>query len=438
MERSTRSLYDSGEIDVSHSAWPTGAPRLELPQLEGEHIADVAVVGAGLAGSSLALHLAERGVRVSLIEAREPGWGASGRNAGHVVPYRELDRAFATLPDRGEAFLELLREGGDIVYQLAAKHGIDCDAVQGGYLQVAHREPLVSLAARKADKWAKRGFAMRFVDQNEVAKLTGSERFYGGALAETGGRVNPFRFTRGMVAAAMRAGASVFAHSPAESATSEGLRWRVATGRGSVLADRVVVCTNGYTTQLVPEIARAWCPLVAYALALKPLPEAVRASVIPSGAAISQIPTGFHPMLVDERGRIVSSSLPSPIRPQRAGPPLRWLKRWLHQTFPQTRGLALEVEAYWTGSMAWSTDELPRVFEVSPGLHALTCFSGEGNVLAPLLGRHLAEALASDDLEHTALPIQPPSVPRWRGRYDLSLRKVAVPTFQVVERLGLF
>ena len=79
---------------------------------------------------------------------------------------------------------------------------------------------------------------------------------------------------------------------------------------------------------------------------------------------------------------------------------------------------------------------MPRP-EVSPGLLALTCFSGEGNVLAPLLGRHLAEALASDDLEHTALPTQPPSVPRWRGRYDLSLRKLAIPTLLAAERLGL-
>ena len=438
MGRSERFLYHWGQVDVSRSAWPLGAPLLELPPLEGEQTADVAVVGAGLAGSSVALHLAELGVRVALIEAHVPGWGASGRNAGHVVPYRDLDRAFAALPDRGEAFLELLREGGDIVYTLAEKHGIDCDAVQGGYLQAAHREPLVPAAERKADKWRKRGFAVRFVDRDEIAKLTGSEHFHGGTFAEHGGRVNPFRFTRGLVMAATRAGASVFAHSPVESVRSEGLRWRVATAGGSVLADRVVVCTNGYTTQLVPELARAWCPLVAFGLALKPLPDPIRASVIPSGASMSQFPTGFHPTVVDEHGRIISSLLPSPIRPQSSGPPLRWLQRWLHRVFPQTKGAALEVDAHWTGSMAWSPDELPRIFEVSPGLHALTCFSGEGNVIAPLLGRHLAEALARDRLEDLALPAQPPSVPHWRGRYDFTLRKLGIPTLLFAERLGLF
>ena len=84
------------------------------------------------------------------------------------------------------------------------------------------------------------------------------------------------------------------------------------------------------------------------------------------------------------------------------------------------------------------SDELPRIFEAAPGLLALTCFSGEGNVLAPLLGRHLAEALVKDDLGELALPVQAPSVPRWRGRYDFTLRKVGVPALVAAERLGLY
>ena len=111
MRRSRRALYDTGHVDISESVWSRGAAPTRFRPLEGDDRADVVVVGAGLAGSSLALHLAEQGCAVALVEAREPGWGASGRNAGHAVPYREVDRALAKLPDRGERFLELFRAG---------------------------------------------------------------------------------------------------------------------------------------------------------------------------------------------------------------------------------------------------------------------------------------------------------------------------------------
>ena len=434
--RSERALFDSGHIDISKSLWARDVPRTILPRLAGEETADVAVVGAGLAGCSLALHLAERGARVALVEAREPGWGASGRNAGHVIPYRELDRSLATLPDGGEAFLDLLRDSGGIVYELAEKHGIECDAVRGGYLQVAHRKQLLTHAETQAEKWSSRGFAVRFADRSEVEKLTGTGAFHGGLLAREGGRLNPFSFTRGLADAAERAGAAVFAHSPVQSVRGEGSRWRVSTALGSISADRVVACMNGYTTGAVPQIARAWCPLVAFVIATTPLPESARPGVLPAGCAMSLFPTGFRPLIVDGNRRVISSLLARNLRPEK--PPFRWLERWLRRTFPRTRDVEIGVDAYWTGKMAWSPDELPRIFEAAPGLLALTCFSGEGNVLAPLLGRHLAEALVKDDLGELALPVQAPSVPRWRGRYDFMLRKVGVPALVAAERLGLY
>ena len=436
MRRTNRAQYDTGSVDVSESVWAAGTSPTRFGPLEGERRTDVAVIGAGLAGSSLVLHLAEQGAGVALVEAHEPGWGASGRNAGHAVPYREVDRALARLPDRGERFLDLFRKSNGIVYELAAKHAIECDAVQGGYLQVAHHRALVSDAQKKAERWAARGFAVRFAGRDEVAAMTGTEAFHGGVLAEKGGRLNPFLFTRGLAEAAERQGARVFVRSPVESVVREGGNWVVRTPNGRVRADRVVACTNGYTGNAIPAMAKAWCPLVAFAIATTPVPEDVRATVLPAGCAMSLVPAGHRPMVVDGRGRIVSSLLAPNLRPQR--PPFRWLERWLRKTFPQLAPVNLEVSAYWTGSMAWSTDELPRIFDVAPGFLALTCFSGEGNIPAPMLGRHLAERLVEDDLKSLVLPLQPPTVPRWRGRYDFVLRKVGVPALRVAERLGLY
>jgi glycine/D-amino acid oxidase-like deaminating enzyme len=331
-----------------------------------------------------------------------------------------------------------MRDEAGLVYELARKHGIECDAVQAGYMQVAHKESLVRYAEKKAKRWRDRGFEVRFVDRDEVVRRTGSERFHAGAVDELGGRINPFLFTRGLVEAGLRNGMEAHARSPVTSVRRVGARWRVATKRGAVDAERVVVCTNGYTGGCVPELERTWCPLLAWAMALRPLPGGQRDAILPGGTVICQVPGGFHPTLVDGSGRIVTASLPSPWRPHRSQAPLRWARRWLEDTFSPLREIALEVESYWTGVTAWSADELPRIFEVEPGLHALLCFSGEGNFMAPLLGRHLASALLRDRTDDLALPVQKPSKVRWRGRYDFGLRKIAVPLMNAAERLGVY
>ena len=135
-----QAMYERGAPPIESSGWtaPTGVLP-GYPVLDQELDADVVVVGAGLAGSSLALHLAEAGISVVVLEARQPGWGASGRNAGHVLPTLKDVALFERFPDGGKAFLELFREHHTITFDLARKHGIACDAVQSGYLHATTR-----------------------------------------------------------------------------------------------------------------------------------------------------------------------------------------------------------------------------------------------------------------------------------------------------------
>jgi glycine/D-amino acid oxidase-like deaminating enzyme len=456
---SSRALHARGLVDVAASGWTRPAAGGEaatappFPGLAGDHRVDVAVVGAGLAGSSLALHLAEAGASVAVIEAREPGWGASGRNAGHVVSHREYAAgALASLPERGERFLALLRDAGDLVYGLARRHAIECDGVQAGYFMVSEKAREIAAAERKVELWQKLGFRLRMLGRDEAAKALGTQRFPAAAVDEAGGRINPWRFTQGLARAALRAGASVFARSPVTAIERDGARWRVRIGSapsaaaatragahsGTLRAERVVVCTNAYTTKLVPGLAHSFYPLAAYGLALAPLPEALRSEILPCGGAMMQLPTGFHPMLVDGHGRIVTSLLPGPLRPESPAAPLRDAQRWLLRTFPRLRGVPLAVESYWTGATAWSPDTLPRIFEPAPGLLSLGCFSGEGNAIAPALGRHLAEAIAKDDLPGLALPVSAPQALRFRSRLEVGLRWLGVPLLRLADRAGLY
>ncbi len=435
---SDRGLYRRGLTGLETSGWLDGTEPLHWQRLEGKRQAEVVIVGAGLTGASLALELVRRGCDVVLLDAAEPGWGASGRNAGHVVPIRDLDRALGTLADNGEQWLDLLRGGPERIQALIADNKIGCFASFNGYIQAAHRSAAVSRARSKSKKWADRGFPVRYIEGDELRERTGSRSFHAGVLCEAGGSLNPYLFNRGLASVAQDNGASVFANSPVAAIIPDGSRWKVQAPNGTVHSERVVLCTNGYTGDVVPELERAWCPLVAYGLVSNPIPETIAETVLPDGLALSLFPTGLHPAVVDSHRRIVSSLLVPVSRPHSSGAALRSLRRWLRRTFPQVDTSEIVAERYWTGSMAWSTDTLPRLFEPQPGLLALTCMSGEGNLIAPLLGTELGHALARDRLEDFVLPVQQPSPVRFRSRYDVGLRRLAVPLLGLAEKLKLY
>lgn len=430
--------FRSGRIGIRHSGWVRypGEPA-DFPPLIGERRADVAVVGAGLAGSALALHLAEGGVETVLLDAQEPGWGASGRNAGHVVTHREILAPLRRLPDRGEAFLDLWRREIGLTFGLVAKHNIACDAVRGGYMKVAATPRHAALAHRHAEEFATLGLPVRFADRAEVAAFTGSHAFHAGALDEAGGRINPYWFTRGLATAARRAGATVHGHSPVAKVDRVGTRWRVATDRGVASAERVVVCTGAYGDITGwPEVRESWCPLLAYVIATEPLPEDVRRAILPSGGICAQLPHGLNPFLVDGLGRLFTASLPG-LRAEDFRQIAAQQRRWLDRTFPAMRGRPLGIDSYWTGTVAYSIDQLPRISELGPGLLMLNGFSSEGNVPAPMLAKHLAEKLLSGRLDELALPLRQARSVRWRGRYEFILRRLLIPLQNAAQRLGI-
>ena len=133
----------------SGSSWPPATPAPSFAPLQHDIEADVVVIGAGLAGASLALHLAERGVSVALLEAEQPGNGASGRNAGHVQPFLDKLKPLRAWPEQGKPFIEMFIAQRNLAYELCRKHGIEGDAAQTGMIEAAYKKqaPLEQKAA---------------------------------------------------------------------------------------------------------------------------------------------------------------------------------------------------------------------------------------------------------------------------------------------------
>lgn len=431
--------YEAGTVPIASSGWTTATGTLPAhAPLQGDLDATVAVVGAGLAGSSLALHLAEAGIDVVIVEARQPGWGASGRNAGHVLPTLRDRKVFGRFADGGKAFLELFREHHTITFDLARRHGIACDATQSGYLHATQRRGVFERLKAASRYWsAEQGQPVEFLSGDAMRAMTGSRYYTLGVLYRDGGRVNPYLFTNGMVRAAIARGARVFGDSEARTLSREGKRWRVASAQGSVRAERVVFCTNAYAGAIVPLFRDSFYPLTAYAIATHPLPPEARSVVMPGGATLAQEPIDLNPFLVDAHGRIVVSGIPSASGAADARGNFARHLAWIHRTWPQTRALDIHMREYWTGRVALRDEEFPGAYDLGDGLYGLMHFNAWGNIMAPLLGMALARALAADRMHGLPFPIGRPQALAQPGKQSLVIRRLLIPAARIGQRIGI-
>lgn len=432
--------YDSGSIPVSASGWTkTTSAAVQYAPLSGDLTTDVVIVGAGLAGSSLALHLSELGVGTVVLEARQPGWGASGRNAGHVLPLlRDFD-LFEQFPDKGKAFFELFSEHHTIPFDIAKRYDIDCDASKTGYLNGMTSQGAFDKFAKSSAASADRlGQSIKHIGAAEMKKMTGSDYYPYGVLFESGGRINPYLFTQGMIAAAAKNGAKVFGETTATKLTADEQGWAIETENGSaVRCAKVIFCTNAYSTDIVPEFKQGCYPLTAYALSTQPLPSEIRDIVMPSRATLAQVPIDLNPFLVDEHNRIITASLPSRSRPEDANWHFQNHLNWIHRTWPETRDVSIKLEAYWTGRVAMREQEFPGMYELASGVYGLMHFNAWGNVMAPLMGATLAKALATDRMDQLPFPVVKPDHITNPGKQEFIIRSLMIPAARVAQRFGI-
>lgn len=366
-------------------------PQPSRPPLVGEIDTDVCIVGAGYTGLSSALHLAEAGFRVVVLEAHQVGWGASGRNGGQIVHSysRDIDVIEA---NHGKAVAAALGgmafEGAKIIRERVHKYGIACDLKDGGIYAAKTARKVRELEHHKT-LWEAYGHpGMQLLDGVDMARHVQTKSYAAILLDPTGGHIHPLNLALGQARAFESLGGKI--HEDAAVLRIErGDTARVHTAQGSVRAKFVIVAGNAYLGDLEPQLAAKSMPCGTQVVATEPLGERWR-DVLPSDHCVedNNFLLDYYRLSADKRlifgGGVIYGArdparIESLIRPN------------LERTFPQLAGV--KIDYAWTGNFLLTLSRLPQVGRLAPNIYYSQGCSGHGVTYTHLIGRVLAEAL---------------------------------------------
>jgi glycine/D-amino acid oxidase-like deaminating enzyme len=383
-------------------------PGPALPELVGTEQADVVVVGAGFTGLSTALHLREAGVDVAVIEAAEPGWGASGRNNGQVIPTlsRPDPEDIVTRHGAvGERFVLLLRDSASTLFDLARRHDIFAEQEQTGWVQPVHSPGRIKIAERRVRQWSKFGAPVELLSREQARDMLGSDAWFGGFWNKSGGHINPLALSRGLAHAALKQGARIYARSAATSFERRDGKWWVKSVKGEISGRALVVATNAYSgefsSSLVPDMAREVMPVLSWQMATRPLSDNVSNTVIPGRQAMSDTHGELYFARYDARNRLVTGG--AVIGPGNKAERLKArVTERLQGLWPQIGEISFDY--IWNGYVGMTTDFLPRFHRLGPGAFGWTGCNGRAVALSIAIGGELSKAVRGAAEGDLALP----------------------------------
>lgn len=382
----------SHEIRSYYAASANPAP--QHPTLDSSIDADVCVIGGGLAGCSTALHLAERGFRVVLLETQRIGWGASGRSGGQaLVGFASgQGKLVAALgADAARKLWDISVEGVELIRERVTRHTIDCD-LHWGAMHVAikprQREDLLEELheARETYGYDK----LEFLERAGVEAILETQRYCAGLFDRGSGHLHPLNYTLGLAQAAAQAGVQIFENSAVTSFTA-GDPATVATAAGRVRAKFVAICCNAYIGDLDTRLRSRIMPVGTYIVATEPLGEERITRLMRKNVGVTDVNfvLDYFRRSADHRllfgGRVSYSGID-------AFDTARATRKRMLKVFPQLRDV--KVDYAWGGFVDITMSRAPDFGRVAPNIYYLQGFSGHGIALTGIAGKLIAEAIA--------------------------------------------
>jgi gamma-glutamylputrescine oxidase len=362
--------------------------------LQGDERADVCVIGAGYSGLSAALHLAERGYSVILLDAERVAFGASGRNGGqlgtgHRKDQRELEEKLGR--EWAHRLWSLAEDSVATVKGLIEKHKIDCD-LKPGVLQAAWKRGETAWLEEEAAHMASEyGYdQLQFIPPSDMRDHVASERYHGGLLDKGAAHLHPLNYALGLARAAKNAGVRIFENSRVTKIDHTDPA-TIHTAAGKVTANFAILACNGYLKNLEPRIAGRIMPVNNFIIATEPLGEAGAKALIPHDVAVqdTKFVIDYYRLSVDGRllfggGENYSARFPKDIA--------AFVRKPMLRVFPHLADV--KIDYAWGGTLAITMPRLPDFGRLAPNVIYAQGFSGQGINIATLAGKLMAEAVA--------------------------------------------
>ncbi len=367
--------------------------------------ADLVIVGGGYTGCSAALHAAEAGASVVVLESETVGHGGSGRNSGLVnaglwLPPDEVEKILG--PEQGKRLNKLLAAGPDLVFSLIEKHAIECDAVRNGTLHCAHAPSGMRDLESRYNQQIAREAPVKLLSREEAIERTSIETIHGALFDARAGTIQPLSYCRGLARAATAAGARIFERSPALAVAHDAAGWRVTTQYGEVRAPRLLIATNAYHRPADGVAPVEYTPVHYFQLATKPLSDNLARTILPGGEGCWDTAPVMSSYRLDAAGRFIVGGIGA-LNHAGQGIHRAWAERKLATLAP---ALARQpIEHAWFGRIAMTADHVPKIKSLGGAGYQVFGYSGRGISPGTTFGRALAKALLSND--GSALPIDP-------------------------------
>lgn len=366
--------------------------------------ADLLVIGGGFTGCWAAYEAARSGAGVVVLEANTIGHGGSGRNVGLVnaglwLPPEDIIKKLGE--EAGARLIDALSVAPDVVFDFIAENEIDCEATRNGTLHLAHAPAGLKDLENRFRQGNRIGAPVRLLDAAETARRTGSQAFSGSLFDPRAGTIQPLAYCRGLARAARLKGAQIFERSGVSRIRRDGDKWIASANGHEVRARHLILATNAYANGVAgapkPQFVRVhYCQF-----ATAPLPAAKRWGILPGGEGCWDTALVMSSIRLDRDGRLIIGGIGDLDGPG-AAVHRNWAARKLAQLYPELAGTPFEHA--WSGTIAMTSDHLPKVLSFGPNAVSVFGYSGRGIGPGAVFGKRAARALLFNEVE--GLPVR--------------------------------